>query len=119
MVGLSAVSSDELCSLPSQVGRGLRLSPETGKEDCHIIDVVDSTSDGLVVSPTLLGLTHDALEMERKEKEETEETEHVSDTGECCTAPSTSQAEVDARWPRSSQPGTKQGEWTLPSHLHR
>ena len=53
-----------------QIGRGLRLSPETGKEDCYIIDVVDNMSRGLSVSPTLLGLTHDMLEEEQREREE-------------------------------------------------
>ena len=57
-----------------QVGRGLRLSPDTGKEDCYIIDIVDSMSDGLVVSPTLLGLTHDELEEKEEEREPREET---------------------------------------------
>ena len=60
--------------MPSQVGRGLRLSSHTGKEDCYIIDIVDSTSEGLVVSPTLLGLTHEALGIEgRDEREETKD----------------------------------------------
>lgn len=46
------------------MGRGLRLSPGTGKEDCHIIDIVDNVarSNGMLVSPTLWGLTHDELE---------------------------------------------------------
>jgi ATP-dependent helicase IRC3 len=36
----------------------MRLSPETGKTDCHIIDFVDSYSrvPGLVSLPTLFGL---------------------------------------------------------------
>lgn len=36
----------------------MRLSPATGKEDCHIIDFVDSTSrvPGVVSTPTLFGL---------------------------------------------------------------
>ena len=36
----------------------MRLSPETGKEDCHIIDFVDSASrhNGVVSVPTLFGL---------------------------------------------------------------
>jgi ATP-dependent helicase IRC3 len=36
----------------------MRLSPETGKEDCHIIDFVDMNnhSPGLVSTPTLFGL---------------------------------------------------------------
>ncbi|RXK37471.1 hypothetical protein M231_05294 [Tremella mesenterica] len=49
--------------LAQMVGRGLRLSPETGKEDCHIIDIVDSMSrtNGMIVSPTLWGLSHDDI----------------------------------------------------------
>ena len=36
----------------------MRLSPETGKKDCHIIDFVDSTNrvPGVVSVPTLFGL---------------------------------------------------------------
>ncbi|KAH9950401.1 P-loop containing nucleoside triphosphate hydrolase protein [Amylocystis lapponica] len=40
------------------IGRGMRQSPGTGKEDCHIIDFVDSTGrvSGVVSTPTLFGL---------------------------------------------------------------
>ncbi|KAL6309906.1 P-loop containing nucleoside triphosphate hydrolase protein [Sparassis latifolia] len=40
------------------IGRGMRLSPQTGKEDCRIIDFVDSTNrmPGVVSTPTLFGL---------------------------------------------------------------
>ncbi|KAF8272905.1 P-loop containing nucleoside triphosphate hydrolase protein [Lactarius quietus] len=40
------------------IGRGMRLSPDTGKQDCHIIDFVDSMKRvvGVVSAPTLLGL---------------------------------------------------------------
>ncbi|KAI0348569.1 P-loop containing nucleoside triphosphate hydrolase protein [Trametopsis cervina] len=40
------------------IGRGMRLSPNTGKEDCHIIDFVDSMGRvaGLVSIPHLFGL---------------------------------------------------------------
>ena len=46
-----------------QIGRGMRLSPQTGKTDCHIIDFVDSTSriSGIVTSPTLFGLDPDEV----------------------------------------------------------
>lgn len=39
----------------------MRLSPQTGKTDCHIIDFVDSTSRGssIVSTPTLFGLDPD------------------------------------------------------------
>ena len=41
-----------------QIGRGMRLSPGTGKQDCHIIDFADSMKRvvGVVSAPTLLGL---------------------------------------------------------------
>jgi hypothetical protein len=41
-----------------QIGRGMRLSPNSGKQDCHVIDLVDSTSRiiGIVNAPTLFGL---------------------------------------------------------------
>lgn len=38
------------------IGRGLRLSPETGKKDCLIIDLVGNHTQGLVCAPTLFGL---------------------------------------------------------------
>lgn len=40
------------------IGRGMRRSPETGKEDCRIIDFVESTKrvTGVVSTPTLFGL---------------------------------------------------------------
>lgn len=36
----------------------MRLSPGTGKEDCRIIDFVDSTNrvSGVISTPTLFGL---------------------------------------------------------------
>lgn len=41
-----------------QIGRGMRLSPGTGKEDCRIIDFVDSQERvaGVISAPTLFGL---------------------------------------------------------------
>jgi len=41
------------------IGRGLRLSPETGKKDCLILDVVGNLKHGLVCSPSLFGLPPD------------------------------------------------------------
>ncbi|KAL1951850.1 hypothetical protein VTO73DRAFT_999 [Trametes versicolor] len=40
------------------IGRGMRLSPATGKEDCRIIDFVDSQERvaGVISAPTLFGL---------------------------------------------------------------
>ncbi|KAL1410248.1 putative ATP-dependent helicase IRC3 [Vanrija albida] len=57
--------------LAQMVGRGLRLSPETGKEDCYLIDIVDniSRSSGMLVSPTLFGLSHDQVEAMSREEE--------------------------------------------------
>jgi hypothetical protein len=49
-----------LVSVPDlvKIGRGMRRSPETGKEDCRIIDFVESTSrvTGVISTPTLFGL---------------------------------------------------------------
>ena len=44
--------------MPTQIGRGMRLSPDTGKQDCRIIDIVDSQErvSSVVSIPTLLGL---------------------------------------------------------------
>jgi ATP-dependent helicase IRC3 len=41
-----------------QIGRGMRLSPDTGKTDCRIIDFVDNTNrvSGVISTPTLFGL---------------------------------------------------------------
>jgi ATP-dependent helicase IRC3 len=41
-----------------QIGRGMRLSPQTGKEDCHILDFVDSHGRvaGMFSTPSLFGL---------------------------------------------------------------
>lgn len=60
--------------LVQMVGRGLRLSPESGKTDCHIIDLVDSVANanGLIVTPTLLGLSLDEMDVEDHGRESTE-----------------------------------------------
>lgn len=44
----------------------MRLSPETGKEDCHIIDYVDTVNRvaGVMSVPTLLGLDPMKLKLE-------------------------------------------------------
>lgn len=41
-----------------QIGRGMRLSVESGKTDCMIIDFVDSMNrmDGVMSTPALFGL---------------------------------------------------------------
>ncbi|WFD06715.1 Putative ATP-dependent helicase IRC3 [Malassezia vespertilionis] len=38
------------------IGRGMRLSPGTGKEDCLIVDLVGNLDNELVCTPTLFGL---------------------------------------------------------------
>lgn len=38
------------------IGRGMRLSPETGKEDCLILDLVGNLGNDMVCTPTLFGL---------------------------------------------------------------
>ncbi|WVF66845.1 hypothetical protein IAT40_001587 [Kwoniella sp. CBS 6097] len=58
--------------LVQMVGRGLRLSSETGKENCHLIDIVDSVgrANGMLVSPTLWGLSHEDVEDRERERAE-------------------------------------------------
>ncbi|KAJ2920402.1 hypothetical protein MD484_g119, partial [Candolleomyces efflorescens] len=50
------------------IGRGLRLSPDTGKEDCHIIDYVDTVNrvSSVMSVPTLLGLDPMKLNLENE-----------------------------------------------------
>ncbi|KLT45993.1 P-loop containing nucleoside triphosphate hydrolase protein [Cutaneotrichosporon oleaginosum] len=57
--------------LAQMVGRGLRLSPSTGKQDCYLIDIADNISraSGMLVSPTLFGLTHEEVADERERAE--------------------------------------------------
>ncbi|SCV68041.1 BQ2448_162 [Microbotryum intermedium] len=38
------------------IGRGMRKSPSTGKEDCLIIDFVGNSTEGIVCTPTLFGI---------------------------------------------------------------
>jgi ATP-dependent helicase IRC3 len=38
------------------IGRGLRLSPQTGKKDCLILDLVGTIERGVICTPTLFGL---------------------------------------------------------------
>lgn len=66
----------------SKVGRGLRLSPSTGKEDCYLIDIVDnvSRSSGMRVAPTLFGLSHDDVPVYDAER-------GSEDTGSNCELP--------------------------------
>ncbi|KAK0208060.1 P-loop containing nucleoside triphosphate hydrolase protein [Desarmillaria ectypa] len=47
------------------IGRGMRLSPETGKEDCRIIDFVDSNTriSGVISTPSLFGLDPDEIDI--------------------------------------------------------
>ncbi|BEJ13358.1 hypothetical protein CspHIS471_0305320 [Cutaneotrichosporon sp. HIS471] len=64
--------------LAQMVGRGLRLSPTTGKQDCYLIDIADNISraSGMIVLPTLFGLTHEdvAEELALAEAKEAEKT---------------------------------------------
>ncbi|GAA5950206.1 hypothetical protein JCM10213_005201 [Rhodosporidiobolus nylandii] len=41
------------------LGRGLRLSSDTGKSDCLVIDLVGASAQGVVCTPTLFGLSPD------------------------------------------------------------
>ncbi|KAK0245542.1 P-loop containing nucleoside triphosphate hydrolase protein [Armillaria nabsnona] len=47
------------------IGRGMRLSPETGKEDCRIIDLVDSNTRvaGVISTPSLFGLDPNEIDI--------------------------------------------------------
>jgi ATP-dependent helicase IRC3 len=47
-----------------QVGRGMRLSPESGKTDCHIISIVDDHGKmaGILSPPSLAGLSSEIFE---------------------------------------------------------
>ncbi|KAI1007460.1 putative ATP-dependent helicase [Podosphaera aphanis] len=45
--------------LIQMIGRGMRLSP--GKENCHILDMVASLTQGIVTTPTLFGLDPNEL----------------------------------------------------------
>lgn len=69
--------------LTLQVGRGLRLSPNTGKENCQVIDLVDtlSRSNGMLVSPTLWGISHDDLPPDYRRALEEGKSEDAESTG--------------------------------------
>ncbi|KAJ7492668.1 P-loop containing nucleoside triphosphate hydrolase protein [Mycena latifolia] len=56
------------------IGRGMRLSPGTGKSDCRIIDFVDSASrvSGIVSVPTLFGLDPDTVSIDDETTESLE-----------------------------------------------
>ncbi|KAF8898798.1 P-loop containing nucleoside triphosphate hydrolase protein [Infundibulicybe gibba] len=56
------------------IGRGMRLSPNTGKENCRIIDFVDSTErvDGVISTPTLFGLDPEEIEIDDETTESLE-----------------------------------------------
>ncbi|CAK5280205.1 unnamed protein product [Mycena citricolor] len=66
------------------IGRGMRLSPDTGKKDCRIIDFVDSTSrvSGVVSLPTLYGLDPDILDSENETLLTAEKRAAAPSTGE-------------------------------------
>ncbi|KAJ3908588.1 P-loop containing nucleoside triphosphate hydrolase protein [Lentinula edodes] len=57
------------------IGRGMRLSPDTGKKDCRIIDFVDSANrvSGIMSTPTLFGLDPADLVIEDETLESLEE----------------------------------------------
>lgn len=63
----SECSQTNTCPLARhQIGRGMRLSPATGKQDCRIIDFVEAIDrvGGVISSPTLFGLDPDLLVVE-------------------------------------------------------
>ena len=55
-----------MSTLCFQIGQGMRLSPRTGKEDCRIIDFVDTFSkiDGVVSVPNLVGLNPGEIDID-------------------------------------------------------
>ncbi|KAG8925440.1 hypothetical protein FRC02_009683 [Tulasnella sp. 418] len=62
------------------IGRGMRLSPETGKTDCRIVDFVDSFSrvEGVVDGPTLLGIIPEAV-IDANSEEQSDQDSDVRD----------------------------------------
>ncbi|KAI5785092.1 putative mitochondrial ATP-dependent helicase irc3 [Peziza echinospora] len=52
--------------LIQMIGRGMRLSPATGKENCHIIDMVGVIQKGIVTTPTLFGLDPSTILKDKK-----------------------------------------------------
>lgn len=65
------------------------MSPESGKTDCHIIDLVDSVTNanGLIVTPTLLGLSLDEMDVEDHGRESTEKAKPQGTFHSCTIAP--------------------------------
>lgn len=66
MVGVLPFRLELFFTTIPKIGRGMRLSPDTGKEDCRIIDFVDSANRvaGVVSTPTLFGLDPGDLQIE-------------------------------------------------------
>ncbi|KAF8306196.1 P-loop containing nucleoside triphosphate hydrolase protein [Clavulina sp. PMI_390] len=64
------------------IGRGMRLSPNTGKVDCHIIDFVDALHrvDGVISAPTLFGLDPTADIQDKSLEELRAESPALADT---------------------------------------
>ncbi|KAE8270069.1 hypothetical protein A4X09_0g2281 [Tilletia walkeri] len=69
------------------LGRGLRLSPNTDKDDCLVLDVVGATERGVMCTPTLFGLDISdviedlSLEELRQRAKEKAESEAASEPG--------------------------------------
>ncbi|KAG0125606.1 P-loop containing nucleoside triphosphate hydrolase protein [Tuber indicum] len=47
--------------ITQMIGKGLRKTENTGKTDCHIIDMVANLSRGVVTTPSLFGLDPDLM----------------------------------------------------------
>lgn len=61
-----------------QLGRGLRLSPETGKKDCLILDIVDNTNRfDLVNCKSIFDVNNGETPTEAKERIDKEEREEI------------------------------------------
>ena len=63
-----AIFDDPKLIIVWQIGRGMRLSPNTGKGDCRIIDFVDSNArvNGVISAPSLFGLDPNLFDCEGK-----------------------------------------------------
>jgi ATP-dependent helicase IRC3 len=66
------------------LGRGLRLSPDTGKTNCLVLDLVGSSVQGLACTPTLFGIDPD----QAIEDQSTDQLEQLAEERPAVPAPS-------------------------------
>ncbi|GAA5923628.1 double-stranded DNA-dependent ATPase [Sporobolomyces koalae] len=93
------------------LGRGLRLSPETGKRDCLVLDLVGSgtSAGGMVCTPTLFGIDPDAdiegestsslkalgEEQEQQRERQSAESAAISDEGQAVDSEPTEDLQIE------------------------